>query len=178
MEFWEHQLESSFLAKKQRARSMTQEKHIFKLFSISLWCCFCPLSLVLYMDLTHLCNILIGTCRSLGVGSSPLPQVFILLFSCLPVSTRSPFFWFSDLNGPTLWLLLCALGPPHSDNLFRLISLVYFHQFSVYIFNFQLCTHHEHHEHLQVWARDSPATHPSPVGPTLVMPACLESLPR
>lgn len=85
------------------------------------------------MDLDHLCNMLKATCKSPGSGTE-----FCLgsLLSCLPVSTRS-LFWLSDPNGSKLWLIL-ALGPFLFDNLFRLISLVYLPQFSVY--NFQLST--------------------------------------
>lgn len=44
IKFWDHQLESSFLAMKQRARNTTQGGYTFKLFFISLWWCFCPYS--------------------------------------------------------------------------------------------------------------------------------------
>lgn len=37
--------------------------------------------LVLYVDLSHLYNILKGTYRSPSVGNSTLPQVFILLLT-------------------------------------------------------------------------------------------------
>jgi len=111
---------------------MTQGEHIFELFLISLCRCFC-----LYIDWAHFCTILKGPCRSLGVGISPLPQVFILSLSCLPISIRSPVSWLLHLNGPILWLLMSELGLPCSDNLFVLISLVYLHQLSIH---FQLST--------------------------------------
>lgn len=106
---------------------MTEGEHIFELFLISLWCCFC-----LYIGWACFCTILKGPCRSLGVGTSPLPQVFILSLFYLPLSIRSPISWLLDLNGPILWLLMSELGLPCSDNLFILISLVYLHQLSIH----------------------------------------------
>lgn len=90
VKFWDHQLQSNFLAKKQEPETWPKKSAHLNFYYQPV-VVLLSLPLVLYRDLAHLCNILKRTHRSPNVGKSTLPQVFILLLPYVPISATSPF---------------------------------------------------------------------------------------